>query len=207
MLAKEAKEGPKKVPPPNSGGPKKPDLADEELDPSKYTENRKKFIQSIRDEKKNPYPHKFHRSHRIDQFREEYDGVCKENGAFLDGDTVTLTGRIASIRASGKKLLFIDMTGDSAKVQIMATEAHYKGTDFGELLATLKRGDIIGVEGNPGKTKNGELSLRPTKIVALSYCMHMLPRTDGTSMTLNKDTRYRQRYLDLICNNPVMKIF
>ena len=72
----------------------------------------------------------------------------------------------------------------------------------------MKRGDIIGVEGNPGRSKNGELSLRPTKMVALSYCMHMLPKmNEGTTMTLNKDTRYRQRYVDLITNNPVMNIF
>ena len=63
------------------------------------------------------------------------------------------------------------------------------------------------MEGNPGKTKNGELSVRPTKVVALSYCMHMLPKTDGETNPLNKDTRYRQRYLDLIVNNKVKDIF
>jgi len=37
--------------------------------------------------------------------------------------------------------------------------------------------------------------------------LHMLPKTDGEKNVLNKDTRYRQRYLDLIMNNPVKKIF
>jgi lysyl-tRNA synthetase class 2 len=36
----------------------------------------------------------------------------------------------------------------------------------------LRHGDIIGVEGNPGKTKTGELSVRPTRIESLSYCLH-----------------------------------
>lgn len=71
----------------------------------------------------------------------------------------------------------------------------------------MKRGDIIGVEGNPGKTKTGELSLRPTRIESLSYCMHMLPKAKEGENVLNKDTRYRQRYLDLIMNNPVKDIF
>jgi len=71
----------------------------------------------------------------------------------------------------------------------------------------LKRGDIIGVKGVPGRTKTGELSIRPTEIVPLSYCMHMLPRAKEGENVLNKDTRYRQRYLDLIMNNPVKKIF
>jgi lysyl-tRNA synthetase class 2 len=40
----------------------------------------------------------------------------------------------------------------------------------------LKNGDIIGVEGVPGRTKTGEISIRPKQIVQLSYCLHMLPK-------------------------------
>lgn len=49
--------------------------------------------------------------------------------------------------------------------------------------------------------------MRPTKIEPLSYCMHMLPRAKEGENVLNKDTRYRQRYLDLIMNNNVKEIF
>ena len=64
-----------------------------------------------------------------------------------------------------------------------------------------------------GRTKTGELSVRPTTIISLSYCMHMLPKAaevkEGEAQTLvmTKDTRYRQRYLDLIVNQPVRTIF
>lgn len=62
--------------------------------------------------------------------------------------------------------------------------------------------------GNPGKTKTGELSVRPTKIESLSYCLHMLPTAHATTgHVLNKDTRYRQRYLDLLMNGYVKKTF
>jgi len=88
----------------------------------------------------------------------------------------------------------------------MATAANYTG-DFDELVRSIRRGDIIGVKGQPGRSKTGELSIRPVSIISLSYCMHMLPKTDGTTNVLNKDTRYRQRYLDLIMNNPVKQIF
>ena len=71
----------------------------------------------------------------------------------------------------------------------------------------MRRGDIIGIEGNPGRSETGELSVRPTKIVSLSYCMHMIPKRQGEDYVLNQDTRYRQRYLDLILHNPVKKIF
>lgn len=40
----------------------------------------------------------------------------------------------------------------------------------------MRRGDIVGVSGNPGRTKTGELSIRPTEIQNLSYCLHMLPK-------------------------------
>lgn len=94
----------------------------------------------------------------------------------------------------------------------MANAANYtKDENFEELHTSLKRGDIIGVEGVPGRSKTGELSVRPTRIVLLSYCMHMLPKAEpgaaADAMVMNKDTRYRQRYLDLIMNNQVKKIF
>ena len=53
--------------------PKKPVVDDEELDPSKYTEIRRKWIQAERDAGRNPYPHKFHRDMTIPQFREKYE--------------------------------------------------------------------------------------------------------------------------------------
>jgi len=56
------------------GGEKKAKAgAVEELDPTKYTENRKNFIQAQRNEGKNPYPHKFNRDMTVPQFREKYE--------------------------------------------------------------------------------------------------------------------------------------
>ena len=101
---------------PKKGEGKAKAKVEEEVDPSKYTDNRKKFIQDLRDQGGNPYPHKFSRSHRIDQFRAEFDEECAENGEFKDDVNVALTGRINSIRASGSKLIFIDLAGDQAKV-------------------------------------------------------------------------------------------
>ena len=89
----------------------------------------------------------------------------------------------------------------------MATAANYQG-EFDALHSTLRRGDIIGVEGQPGRTKTGELSIRPIKIVALSYCLHQIPKSDSKGeTTMQMDTRYRQRYLDLMVNNSTIKIF
>ncbi len=121
--------------------------------------------------------------------------------------TVALTGRIMAIRGAGASLIFIDLEGDGSKVQVLAQADFYQG-EFTALHSSLRRGDIIGIEGCPGRSKTNELSVRPTKIVSLSYCMHMMPKPQsGDTQVLTKDTRYRQRYLDLILHNPVQKIF
>lgn len=80
--AKKAEEAAKKG---ESGGKQK---VVEEVDPTKYTENRKNWIQAERNQDRNPYPHKFSRSHRIDEFRNEFDSLIPENGVFLEDKTV-----------------------------------------------------------------------------------------------------------------------
>jgi lysyl-tRNA synthetase, class II len=73
----------------------------------------------------------------------------------------------------------------------MATAANYQG-DFDSLHVSLRRGDIIGVEGHAGRSKTGELSIRPLTITCLSYCLHMLPKEHEVEKhSLTKDTRYR----------------
>ena len=69
----------------------------------------------------------------------------------------------------------------------------------------LRRGDIIGVHGHPHRSRRGELSIQATELVLLSPCLHMLP---GVRFPLtDQETRYRQRYLDLMINEEKRKIF
>lgn len=69
----------------------------------------------------------------------------------------------------------------------------------------IRRGDIIGVRGVPTRSKAGELSIRPLSITVLSPCLHMLPHLHfGVK---DQETRYRQRYLDLIINAETRKKF
>lgn len=68
----------------------------------------------------------------------------------------------------------------------------------------IRRGDIIGCIGHPGKTKKGELSIVPKNIKLLSPCLHMLPHLHFGLK--DKETRFRKRYLDLILNERVCKV-
>jgi lysyl-tRNA synthetase class 2 len=112
-------------------------------------------------------------------------------------------------------------------------------TEYGKLHAGIKRGDIVGIEGFPGKSKTGELSIFPSSIEVLSYCLHMLPKGQASAANAagksqhakhkenvvpeawrpgvprnldryilkDQETRYRQRYLDLMINPEVREVF
>ena len=128
------------------------------------------------------------------------DGTTKEDV------TLTVAGRIHAIRESGAKLIFYDLRGEGVKIQVMANAKAYATEDaFFVDTGKVRRGDIIGVKGHPGKTKKGELSVVPTELQLLSPCLHMLPHLHyGVK---DKETRFRQRYLDLIINGEVRQKF
>jgi lysyl-tRNA synthetase class 2 len=68
----------------------------------------------------------------------------------------------------------------------------------------IRRGDIIGLTGNPARTKAGELSLQVSEVKLLSPCLHQLPGREGL---VDLETRYRKRYLDLIMNHETRDVF
>lgn len=77
---------------------------------------------------------------------------------------------------SGSKLTFYDLRGEGVKIQVMSNARLYRSEEEYEKDSDkLRRGDIIGCIGHPGKTKKGELSIIPKKIELLSPCLHMLP--------------------------------
>merc|ERR1712013_853894 len=87
----------------------------------------------------------------------------------------------------------------------ISPNAYKSEEEFAVDTAKLRRGDIVGVVGNPGRTKKGELSIIPSDLVLLAPCLHMLPHLHYGIK--DKETRYRQRYLDLIINADVAKKF
>ncbi len=103
--------------------------------------------------------------------------------------------------------MFYDIHGEGLKIQIMSDMHNYEGGEeaFRDIHYLIKRGDIVGVTGFPGKSKKGELSIFPTKMVLLSPCLHMLPK--GHTGLKNQEVRYRQRYLDLILSNETRRVF
>lgn len=176
---------------------------EEELEPNKYFEMRCKTVQKLREtQSPNPYPYKFHVSTSLPHFIEKYADL--EAGSHLEKETVTVAGRLHNMRSSGNKLKFYDLHAEGVKIQIMSA-AQNAERDFIEMHKYLRRGDIVGVKGFPGKSKKGELSIFPTDIILLSPCLHMLPKAHYGFK--DQELRYRQRYLDMIMNNQVRDKF
>lgn len=188
----------------------KADNEEENLDPSQYKEYRENAIIQLQDEGWNVYPHKFQVEYRLPDFVTEYSPKTTV-GERMEDVQVSVAGRLVSVRGQGK-LFFYDLRSDGAKVQIMSDLKTYAGGEeaFYKIHRIIRRGDYVGVKGFPGQSKTGELSIFPTEITLLSPCLHMLPFPKGdTGMggLTNMETRYRQRYLDLIINPQNCNIF
>ena len=184
----------------------KTNAEDEEasLDPNQYLQMRKNTVKALRGTKNEPYPHKFNVTISLTEFIEKYDSLA--DGEHLNDITCNVAGRIHAKRKNGPKLIFYDLRGEGKKIQVMANAKMYKSVEeFEDVNERTRRGDIVGVVGIPGKTKKGELSIIPTEIIILSPCLHMLPHLFyGVK---DKETRYRQRYLDLIINENTREKF
>ncbi len=157
--------------------PKAAEDEEDDLDEARYREVRLATVAAIKAKGGNPYPHKFHTTCRIPEYITKYTDSI-EAGTVLDTETVSLAGRLWTKRASGAKLVFYDVHGDGAKVQIMADARHSEldAEGFGALHAASRRGDIVGVVGHPARTKKGELSIVPVHFEVLSPCLHQLPK-------------------------------
>ncbi|KAL7745173.1 hypothetical protein ACLKA6_008225 [Drosophila palustris] len=180
-------------------------VQEEEISPNEYFKLRSAAVAELKQTPENhPYPHKFHVSISLENFIAQYSEL--KDGETLDQVNLSVAGRVHAIRESGAKLIFYDLRGEGVKLQVMASAKSYKSeAAFEQDTAKLRRGDIIGVTGHPGKTKKGELSIMPTELKLLSPCLHMLPHLHFGLK--DKETRYRQRYLDLILNNKVRETF
>lgn len=188
---------------------------EKDLDPRQYFEIRSRFIKGLLDNKNpNPYPHKFNVTTYLPDFLQEYKGL-KAGEEFKD-KRVTLGARIYTIRTSGSKLVFYQVQAWGEKVQVLCQAQAWQGKmPFDQLHQLLRRGDVIGIVGYPGKTnpktrkegvsdeEHGELSIFATDVLLLAPCLHLLPSHAGLK---DPETRFRKRYLDFIVNEETHRI-
>jgi lysyl-tRNA synthetase class 2 len=214
--AREAKAAKKAAAGGSKGGSKK---EKEPEDPTAYRANRMRKLTEWEAAGRVAYPHKFLVDSTLPALIAKYGGLADGETSI---DVVRVAGRVYSARQSSKKLAFFDVRAAGVKVQVMSSLADYGGgelsdaaaeaarkAEYAQTVGDIRRGDIVGFVGHPGKTKRGELSVLPTETLILSPCLHMLPKLhDGKSGGLtDQETRYRNRALDLIMNDSTRDKF
>ena len=121
----------------------------------------------------------------------------------LEGQTVSIAGRMMSRRVMGKAA-FVHLLDGDGRIQ-----AYVRRDDVGEDVyadfKTMDIGDILGVEGTVFRTKTGEISVHATKLTLLTKSLRVLP--EKWNGLRDQDLRYRQRYVDTIVNPDVKKTF
>ena len=120
----------------------------------------------------------------------------KDNFDALEGQTVSLGGRLMSKRGMGK-VSFCDLQDKSGRIQIYARRDEMDEEAYNRF-KKYDIGDIVGVRGEVFRTQKGEMSIRAHEITLLSKSLQPLPeKFHGLT---DKELRYRQRYVDLIMN-------
>jgi len=155
---------------------------------------RKEKVEKLKDIDIDSFPTNFKNSTFIEDIKTKHQSL--EDGDQTD-ISVLVRGRILSIRSFGK-LTFIDIKDTTGKIQLLVAKdgLHENLQQYIELLDV---GDMIGTKGNVMKTKKGELSLKISELILLSKSFRALPeKWHGLK---DKETRFRQRYLDFIVNS------
>ena len=121
----------------------------------------------------------------------------------MEGKRVSIAGRLMSKRGMGK-VVFSDLQDAAGRIQLYVKFDEMEETSF-EAFRKYDIGDIVGVKGDVFRTQRGEISVRAHEVTLLAKSL--LPLPDKFHGLTNVETRYRQRYVDLIINPEVRRTF
>ena len=155
-----------------------------------FKKAREEKLQKVKELGWNPYAASYEKKHMISEARES------------EGKTVKTAGRLYSLREHGN-IAFADLKDETGRIQIF-----FQKKLLGDLYKQIKLldiGDFIGVEGEVVKTVAGEISIAPTSYTLLTKSMTPLPSEWFGVKDI--ETRFRQRYLDLLLNDDVRTRF
>ena len=156
--------------------------------------------QAIIDAGGNPYPEHCDVTDHVADLAARYAELGEDDA---DEQTHTVAGRIRAKRGQGK-VAFVVLQDATDKMQLFCRIDNL-GQEGMAALRKMDLGDVIEATGSMMRTKRGELSLAPTSVRLLSKSVRPLPeKFHGLS---DKETRYRQRYVDLIVNDDVRETF
>ena len=153
---------------------------------------------SLRQKGIDPYPTNYKRTHTSQQAEKAFEAAEKEDDEF--NETIKVAGRIMGRRGMGKAS-FIDLSDADGRIQIMM-RSNVLNEDY-EILDDLDIGDWIGAEGTLFRTRTGQITLQVATFSIL--CKSLRPLPEKWHGLTDVETRFRQRYLDLISNADAIK--
>ena len=165
-------------------------------------EERRKKLQLLRDKKK-AYVNDFLKDHYALNLHENYDGFSKEELAAKNEENVSIAGRIVLMRVMGNAS-FATVRDSSGDIQIYVSK-NTVDLEIYEDFKTWDLGDIVGVRGKLFKTKTDELTIEASEVVLITKSIRPMP--DKFKGLADIETRYRQRYLDLMSNDQQKNVF
>jgi len=148
------------------------------------------------------YPRRFERRHTIAELVDRYGARTHDELEAERIETIT-AGRILAIRAFGKAN-FLVLSDGRAKAQVYIRQDSLPELDF-RIYKLLDFGDWVGVEGRLFRTRTNEFTIWASRLHFLAKCL--LPLPEKWHGLTDVETRYRQRYLDLIVNPDSRRVF
>lgn len=165
-------------------------------------EQRVRKLQLLKKEGINPFPNDFKVSHTSKEVIERCGSLSNEELQAFE-ERFSLAGRIIAIRDFGKAV-FIHIKDREGKIQAYL-QKNILGEESFRFFKRFDIGDYIGLEGRPFRTKTGELTIQVNRFRLLVKSLRPLPeKWHGLT---DVETRYRQRYLDLIANPRTKEVF
>jgi len=167
------------------------------------TKERLRKLEEMRKQGINPYPHKFKKKDNASDLQKKYSKLKDEEF----GKEAVIAGRLMTLRNLGK-IAFGNIQDFSGTIQIVLQDGKTKKQIFDLLNNFIDTGDIIGVKGKVFRTKRGELSVLVDEKGSLEILTKSIkPLPEKFHGLQDKEERYRKRYLDLIMNPEVKKVF
>ena len=162
---------------------------------------RRKKLQALRERGIDPYPNDFRPDHTTAEVHARLSALGEAELA--RAGTLSIAGRVMAVRDFGKAG-FLQVQDRAGRLQVHARRDRLGDEGF-QVYRLLDLGDVIGVAGRPFRTRTGELTLEATALRLLAKALRPLPeKWHGLQ---DVETRYRQRYLDLIVNPEARRIF
>ena len=164
--------------------------------------NRRAKLEALRDLGQEPYPRRFRVESSVSQVRAGYDDKTAEE-LEVQKPSVRLAGRLRAVRGHGK-VSFADLTDGAVQIQLYLRKNDLDETAW-QVFKLLDLGDFVGVEGTLFRTRAGELSIAVRDLTVLAKALRPLPeKYHGLS---DRESRARQRYLDLMSNPQSREVF